>query len=136
MFDWETSKRLWPLFWSNSCCSHPRRGESLEEAARRRVEQELGLRCELRFLYRFQYQARYGDAGSEHELCSVFAGRSDDTVMANGTEVNACRWLSPEALDRELAEHPDRFTPWFKLEWPRVRDTLPAPGPTPRVVNT
>jgi isopentenyl-diphosphate delta-isomerase len=130
------NKRLWPLYWSNSCCSHPRRGESLESAARRRVEQELGLHCELRFLYRFQYHACFGEAGSERELCSVFAGRSDEAVMANGTEVNDCRWIAPQALDQELADHPDRFTPWFKLEWPRVRDTLPTTASTRRVVNT
>ena len=117
-------KRLWPLYWSNSCCSHPRRGEALEEAVRRRLAQELRIGCSLEYLYKFQYHARYGAEGSEHELCSVFAGYSDDVVRANGTEVNACRYIAPEALDRELEAFPDLFTPWFKLEWPRVRAAL------------
>ncbi len=121
-------KRLWPLYWSNSCCSHPRRGESMETAVRRRLEQELRIGCELRYLYKFQYHARYGAAGSEHELCSVFAGYSDDPVRANGTEINDCRFLSPDQLDHELDTHPERFTPWFKLEWPRVRDAMAAHG--------
>jgi len=118
-------KRLWPLFWSNSCCSHPRRGESMTEAVRRRLEQELRISCDLSYLYKFEYHARYGDVGSEHELCWVYAGYSDDPVRANGTEVNDCRYISPEDLDRELETRPERFTPWFKLEWPRVRDALP-----------
>src|SRR5271167_1630699 len=37
------SKRLWPLYWSNSCCSHPRRTESMELATRRRLYEELGI---------------------------------------------------------------------------------------------
>lgn len=129
-------KRLWPLYWSNSCCSHPRRGETMEDAVRRRLEQELGIACELRYLYKFEYRAQFQDAGSEHELCSVFIGSSDDPVLANATEINACRFVSPAELDAELEDHPERFTPWFKLEWPQVRESLPAPGPTPRVVNT
>lgn len=128
-------KRLWPLFWSNSCCSHPRRGERIEDAAVRRLSQELGVRAELDFLYKFQYHARFGDAGSERELCSVFVGRSDDAVVANGTEVNACRWLSPDALDEALERRPQEFTPWFKLEWPRVRSHAPSPEPTRRAVT-
>ena len=36
------SKRLWPSHWSNSCCSHPRKGETMEQAVHRRIRQELG----------------------------------------------------------------------------------------------
>jgi isopentenyl-diphosphate Delta-isomerase len=50
------SKRLWPLYWSNSCCSHPRRGESMEAAVKRRLDEELGLSCPVQFLFKFQYQ--------------------------------------------------------------------------------
>ncbi len=117
-------KRLWPLYWSNSCCSHPRRGESLEIAAERRLWEELGLRCEFRFLYKFQYQAPFGELGSENELCSVFLGRTGDVPHVNETEIAAYRYISPDALTRELEEKPDEFTPWFKLEWPRVLERL------------
>ena len=44
-------KRLWGGFWSNSCCSHPRRGESVADAAKRRCQEELGIKVELQFLY-------------------------------------------------------------------------------------
>ena len=56
-------KRLWSLFWSNSCCSHPREGETMDEAVRRRLLQELRLESNLQFLYKFQYQASYKDIG-------------------------------------------------------------------------
>src|SRR5271155_4045484 len=51
------AKRLWPLYWSNSCCSHPRRAETMEVATRRRLSEELGIRCDLKFLFKFQYHA-------------------------------------------------------------------------------
>ena len=111
------TKRLWPGYWSNSCCSHPRRGESMEMATGRRLSEELNLTTDLRFAYKFQYQAPFGELGSEHELCHVFLGRVDGEVRANAEEISAIRFVSADALDRELMENPERFTPWFKLEW-------------------
>jgi isopentenyl-diphosphate delta-isomerase len=115
------TKRLWPLYWSNSCCSHPRRAESMESAIHRRLHEELGLRCPLQFLFKFQYQAQFETAGSEQELCSVFIGRSRDTVKADPNEILAWRWVKPEALQAELTgAGAGQFTPWFKLEWARI----------------
>lgn len=115
------SKRLWPGYWSNSCCSHPRQGEDMREATQRRLQQELGLRCALRYLYKFEYQADYGELGAERELCSVFLGRTDAPVRANRNEVAAWRYVPAAELDREIAGFPERFTPWLKLEWERLR---------------
>ncbi len=85
------TKRLWPLYWSNSCCSHPRAAESMESATGRRLEEELGLRCPLKFLYKFQYQAQFDTDGGEHELCSVFIGRCNDAIRPNRREIAAWR---------------------------------------------
>jgi len=115
------TKRLWPLYWSNSCCSHPRRAESMEAATRRRLREELGLSCPLQFLFKFQYQAQFDSAGAEHELCSVFLGRSTGRVAINPAEISAWRWISPEALEAEMSgQGAGKFTPWFRLEWDRV----------------
>lgn len=115
------SKRLWPLYWSNSCCSHPRRAETMESAIHRRLQEELGLRCPLHFLYKFQYQAQFDAAGAEYEVCSVFIGRSSGPVKVNRSEILAWRWIAPEALQAELAgSGAERFTPWFIMEWGRV----------------
>ncbi|MDX1587507.1 MAG: isopentenyl-diphosphate Delta-isomerase [Oleiphilaceae bacterium] len=114
-------KPLWPLYWSNSCCSHPRRGENDPDAARRRLWEELSLELQPEFLYRFRYQVAYGDVGAEHELCSVYIARSDAPVTVNASEVSDWCYISPEALDRELTENPQRYTPWLHLEWPRLR---------------
>lgn len=115
------SKRLWPLYWSNSCCSHPRRAETMETAIHRRLDEELGLRCPLHFLFKFQYQAQFDAAGAEAELCSVFVGRTSDPVRSDPREILAWRWISPDDLNAELAgSDAGRFTPWFKMEWERI----------------
>jgi isopentenyl-diphosphate delta-isomerase len=114
-------KRLWPLYWSNSCCSHPRSSESMETAIHRRLHEELGLRCNLNFLFKFHYQAQFDSAGAEHELCSVYIGRCADPIRVDRHEILAVRWISPEALQSELTgSGAARFTPWFILEWGRI----------------
>lgn len=113
-------KMLWGGYWSNSCCSHPRSGESVEDAAKRRIMEELGVSSELNFLYKFLYHARFGDVGCEHEYCWVFAGRYDGNPVVNRDEITDWRHLSPSALSEEMAANEDRFTPWLKLEWARI----------------
>lgn len=110
-------KRLWPLYWSNSCCSHPRAGETMETATARRLKDELNIRSELEFVYKFTYQASYGRLGAEHELCWVYVGRTDENVVANRNEIAATRYLAADELRRALATESENFTPWFKLEW-------------------
>ena len=115
------SKRLWPLYWSNSCCSHPRRAETLEGAIHRRLYEELGLRCPLHFLFKFQYQAQFDTAAAEHELCSVFVGRCTEPVRIDRDEIATWRWSTPQALQAEMTgPGAGSFTPWFVLEWERI----------------
>jgi isopentenyl-diphosphate delta-isomerase len=115
------SKRLWPLYWSNSVCSHPRRGESMQNAIHRRLSEELGVGCALHFLFKFQYQAQFDATGSENELCSVFIGRCKSAVTVNRDEIHATRWTGPDALEAEMGgKAAGNFTPWFRLEWDKV----------------
>ena len=108
-------KRLWPLYWSNTCCSHPREGETVDAAARRRLEDELHAGADLEFVYKFTYQAHFGDLGSEHELCHVFLGRMEGPVAPNPTEIAATRYLSADALAKELDSSCTSITPWFRM---------------------
>jgi isopentenyl-diphosphate delta-isomerase len=118
-----SAKPLWPLYWSNSCCSHPRRGESDLEAAHRRLREELAVQSKLKLLYRFQYHAEFAGAGSERELCSVYAGRVDaeSAIEVNLAEIADWRWVACEEVDRMVSQEADRLTPWFRLEWTRLR---------------
>ena len=119
-------KRLGPGYWANSFCSDPRQGESMAQATTRRLQQELGMHCALQYLFKFEYQADYHPFGAEHELCWVYSGTSTAPVHANANEVEAWRFVSPDALDHEIAGYPERFTPWLKLEWQRLRGDFKA----------
>ncbi|HLZ99386.1 MAG TPA: isopentenyl-diphosphate Delta-isomerase [Steroidobacteraceae bacterium] len=115
------AKRLWPLYWSNSCCSHPRSGEDMETATRRRLKEELGIACPLQFLFKFQYQAQFDAAGSEHELCSVFIGTCSAPLDVDPNEISAWRWVDPYQLESQLTSSSGvKFTPWFTMEWMRI----------------
>ena len=113
-------KELWSQYWSNSCCSHPRKGEDLYEAATRRIQQELSIECNLSFLYKFQYQENYNNNGSEHELCSVFYGLYDGSIQCNENEVEDWRMISSSQLNEEIGKSSTLFTPWLKLEWAEI----------------
>lgn len=119
-------KPLWPGYWANSCCSHPRDGEDMATATQRRLSEELGFGCALEYVYKFQYHAEFGEAGSESELCWVYVGQSDAPVRVNATEIAAWRYVKPADLDREIADSPERFTPWLKMEWRRLRGEFAA----------
>ncbi len=113
-------KPLWPNYWSNTCCSHPRRGESMDEALSRRLSEELGFDCPLQYLYKFKYHAQYGTLGAEHEYCWVYYGRHDGNFDVNVNEVADWRFVDVAALNAELELHTDRFTPWFRMEWAHI----------------
>jgi len=115
-------KRLWGEYWSNTCCSHPRKGETYEHATVRRLKEELGIEAALHFIYKFQYQVPFDSDGSENELCSVYVGKSDKLPHINKNEISGWGYIAHQQLDEELRERPDRYTPWFKMEWKRLRE--------------
>jgi isopentenyl-diphosphate delta-isomerase len=109
-------KLLWPLYWSNTCCSHPLEGETYEQAASRRLWTEMGFSCNLKLVGTFHYQASYKDKGSENELCAVLIGIYDGKVHADGEEVADWKWLDFRKLKRDVAAYPEKYTPWLKTE--------------------
>jgi len=109
-------KRLWPLYWSNTCCSHPRQDEAYEEAAERRIKEEIGISCELEYLYKFQYKAKYKNIGSENEICAVLTGSSNDEPSPDPDEIADYKWVDMDELVEDIKKNPEKFTPWFKDE--------------------
>ena len=98
----------------------------MDEAVHRRLEQELGLPAELRFAYKFEYTARFGDEGTEHELCWVYTGTSRHEPVINTTEIMDWRWIEPAELTRAIATEPERYTPWLKQEWRHLNEAFPG----------
>jgi len=112
------------LQWSNACCTHPMEGESTDEAASRRLYEEMGLRTSLTHLLTFQYKAELDNGLIEHELDHVFFGISDELPTINKKEVASYRNISWIDLTQEIKSHPERFTMWFKLLFEKVLNEL------------
>ena len=107
------SKMLWPGFWDGTFASHPRDGESYAAAAARRMPDEVGPACRMDVLFRFEYHARYGDVGSENEICATLAGTAEpDSMAPSPSEISELRWVGAGQLVGEL-EDPRAFCPWM-----------------------
>lgn len=113
--------------WTNACCSHPRWGEALEEAVHRRLRHECGFDTELREVFSFIYQADWDPTIGEHEFDHVFVGQYDGPVPGNPEEADDWKWVSPDWLRADVAKHPEKYTPWFKLALERVLAARPGP---------
>ncbi len=100
--------------WANSCCSHPRMGESAAEAASRRLDEELGVTCELVPAGTCMYRAEVGQGLTEHELVHLFAGRFVGEASPNPEEVESCRWESIGSILSDMAVRPERYAAWFR----------------------
>lgn len=101
--------------WTNTCCSHPRPGETALEAANRRLIEEMGMSCELKEIYQFQYRAELDNELTEHELDHVFVGYSDDSPILNPEEADAYRYERLEKITAHIEDAPTDYTEWFKI---------------------
>lgn len=108
-------KPTWPSFWSNTVCSHPLPSETYQEAAGRRLFEEMGFRTPLKKLFKFIYKAEMDKTWGEHELDVVFAGQYEGRVSPNPDEVEGYEWIEIRKLKEDLKQNPDKYTPWFKI---------------------
>lgn len=101
--------------WSNTCCGHPRPGENTEQAARRRLEEEMGFACELERVVAFQYKLDLPGGLVEHEYDHVFVGRYEGEPFPDPTEVEDWRWAGVSTVFADQAARPQEYTGWFGL---------------------
>lgn len=120
--------------WTNTCCSHPRPGESVTDAAHRRLREEMGFDCELQPAFTFLYRAPFADGLAEHELDHVLLGRFDGEPAANPDEVADWAWVEPRRLEQALAQDPARYTVWLPLALAELR-RRGLLGPPPAAVS-
>lgn len=101
--------------WSNTCCGHPRPGEQIIAAARRRLKTEMGLDCQLEEIGSFIYSAEVGDQLIEHEFDHILIGFSNLDPTLNLEEAISWKRSNFAELVRELNEDPGSFTRWLKV---------------------
>ena len=112
--------------WSNTCCSHPRPGESVIDAGKRRLKEEMGIELEgvLTDIGSFHYKANFPNGLTEHEIDHVLIVEFDsETISFNPKEVDAVRWVLFDEVEEEYRLSPDRFTPWFEPALNLVRNS-------------
>lgn len=108
------------LLWTNACCSHPSPGEETHAAAKRRLNEELGITTDLQEIFSFTYRAEVENSLVEHEFDHVFAGEFDGEVSMNASEVANVAFEDMEQLAWSLKNHPEKFTSWFRIAFPRI----------------
>ncbi|WP_432709435.1 isopentenyl-diphosphate Delta-isomerase [Pedobacter sp.] len=101
--------------WTNTCCSHPKPGETLSAAANRRLQEEMGMKSELVYGFPFTYEAAFTNDLIEHEYDHVFFGYSDILPVPNPEEVASYKYLSLTALEQELNVKPEAYSAWLKI---------------------
>lgn len=107
-------KKLWPEFWDTSCSTHVRPNETYEQAGERRLSEELGFSCKLKFIFKFQYQANFKNIGSENEICALLIGNYAADINPNLNEVSEYKWIDLAELKREINSQND-YSPWLKI---------------------
>lgn len=115
------SKYHSPGLWTNTCCSHPRDGETLEAATARRLMEEMGLSCDMHEVFTFIYKAPVGLGLIEHEFDHVWFGQSDDVPAINTEEVASYKYMSLDDIAEDMKAHPESYTEWFKISFEEVR---------------
>lgn len=111
-----SSKYHSPGLWTNACCSHPKPGESNQEACRRRLQEEIGIQIseELNHHGHLLYKTKFDNGLTEHEYDHVFSFKTDSLPILNPEEASDFRYISMESLKKEIQENPENFTFWFK----------------------
>ena len=114
------SKYHSPGLWTNTCCSHPRDGETLEQATARRLQEEMGMSCEMHEVFTFIYKAPVGLGLTEHEYDHVWFGVTDETPHINRDEVESWKYMSVDDIAKDMKLHPEEYTEWFKISFDEV----------------
>lgn len=104
-----------PSLWTNTCCSHQRNGESNLEAGNRRLLEEMGFAAELKEVYSFKYKAAFSNGLTEHEYDHVMLGYHEENPIPNPKEVADFKWITLEALHKDVYQNAHNYTAWFKI---------------------
>lgn len=107
--------------WTNACCSHPHKNETVVNAAKRRLQEELGFITELEIAFHFIYKATFENGLIEHEYDYVLIGYYNQKITPNINEVVNYKFISLQEIEKELQQNPAHFTEWFKIAFPKVK---------------
>lgn len=108
--------------WTNACCSHPGPGEQIQEAAQKRLKEEMGFVIPITKSFEFVYKANFENGLTEYEFDHVFVGEYDGPVNYNKEEVMDFSYKSMNDIKTSLQTHPEKYTAWFHLAFPGIEN--------------
>lgn len=106
--------------WSNTCCSHPVKGEDISVSLNRRLNEEMGIHASLEFIFSFIYKTELEHGLTEHEFDHVYFGFTDDLPQPNPAEVKGWKYMSLPALQTDIQLHPENYSAWLAICLPKV----------------
>jgi isopentenyl-diphosphate delta-isomerase len=101
--------------WSNSCCGHPVNFEPIIEAAKRRLQEELGFTCDLIKITEVSYNLPIENGMHKNEYTHIFVGQYNGNIVPNPREVSEVEWIGLESLKQKLDTKPQSYSKWFQL---------------------
>ena len=107
-----------PGLWTNACCSHPRPGESVEEAAGRRLKEEMGIEVKIEKIFDFIYKTEFDNGLTEFEFDHVYTGTYSGNLQPDKQEVKDYCFRSVADIEEDLKNRPEKYTSWFKIALP------------------
>ncbi len=110
--------------WTNTCCSHPRPNEDTLLGAQRRLKEEMGFEADLKKVFHFTYKTEFTNGLTEHEFDHVFVGTYDGIIEPDFNEVESYAYRSIPLLQAFIDKHPDFFTEWFLIAFPKLLQWL------------
>jgi isopentenyl-diphosphate Delta-isomerase len=100
--------------WTNTCCGHPRVGEEIIAAGKRRLKEETGITADLQEKGVFHYIAKFANGLTENEVDHVLVGfYSGQKIIVDPKEIMDYCWVKIEDLEQDLQKQPEKYTPWF-----------------------
>lgn len=110
--------------WTNACCSHPNPGEETMQAAKRRLNEEMGFTAELKKAFHFIYKTPFDNGLTEYEFDHVFTGNYDGIVVPNKEEVSDYCYKTMDEIEETLQSHPQKYTAWFRIAFPQLMNRM------------
>ena len=88
------------------------------------MNEEMGFDCPLDSVFTFIYRATFDNSLTEHELDHVLIGFSDKSPVVNPEEVHGFKWLQLPEISKDIRDHPENYTVWFRIDFDKVTENL------------
>ncbi len=106
--------------WTNTCCSHPVKGEEINTTIKKRLKEEMGIECDTDFQFSFKYKTEFVNGLTEHEFDHVYFGKTDELPVPDILEAKDWKYISLDNLKNSILQNPQDYSAWLKICLPEV----------------